>query len=102
MVLSEFTSRWAVLALAALHEKSSRFGALRRRIDGVSERMLSQTLRTLESRSFVLRNAHDTIPPHVEYSLTPLGKEAASAVMTLIDWIESNLHRIENTRLDPK
>ncbi len=71
-----------------------RFSALRRRIGGVSERMLAQTLQQLEADGFVRRVALDVVPPHVEYSLTPLGAEAAHHVGTLATWVESALPRI--------
>src|SRR5882724_11696222 len=76
-VLDHVTSRWGVLILDALRERPYRFNELRRRIGGVSEKMLAQTLQTLERDGFVLRRAFPVIPPHVEYSLTGLGAEAA-------------------------
>jgi DNA-binding HxlR family transcriptional regulator len=67
---------------------------LRRRIGGVSERMLAQTLQWLEADGFVARRAYPVVPPHVEYTLTPLGEEVAEKVRLLADWIELNLPRI--------
>ena len=93
-VLSHVTSRWGVLVLIALQEGTLRFSALRRRIGGVSERMLAQTLKVLEADGFITRRAHDVVPPHVEYSLTPLGREVAERVAGLAHWIEDNLERI--------
>src|SRR5688500_2784695 len=69
-VLDTVTGRWAILALAALNEGPYRFNALRRRVEGVSEKMLSQTLQALERDGMVRREAEHTIPPRVEYSLT--------------------------------
>ncbi|WP_430635792.1 winged helix-turn-helix transcriptional regulator [Sphingomonas hankookensis] len=83
-----------VLVLLVLRERTHRFSELRRRIDGVSERMLAQTLRLLEGDALVRRVAHGTVPPHVDYSLTPLGAEAAAHVARLTDWLEMNLSRI--------
>lgn len=107
-VLRRVTSRWGVLVLIALQSGTYRFSDLRRRIGGVSERMLSQTLQWLEADGFVLRRAYPVVPPHVEYSLTPLGEEAAEKVRQLADWIEINLPRIaagrptdDETRIDP-
>lgn len=96
-VLKHVTSRWGVLVLIALETETLRFGALRRRIGGVSERMLAQTLQWLEGDGLVDRVAHEVVPPHVEYSLTPLGREAAARVRALADWIETSLPRIAET-----
>lgn len=71
-----------------------RFSELRRAVGGVSERMLAQTLQQLEQDGMVARVAYQVVPPHVEYSLTPLGREAAEKVRVLADWIEMSLPRI--------
>ncbi|MBP2194973.1 MULTISPECIES: winged helix-turn-helix transcriptional regulator [Pantoea] len=97
-VLKRITSRWSVLVLLALREETLRFSELRRRIGGVSERMLAQTLRYMEEDGFVARIAYDVVPPHVEYHLTPLGREVEGQVIGLADWLESNLHRILEVR----
>lgn len=93
-VLKHLTSRWGVLVLIALQDGTLRFSDLRRRIGGISERMLAQTLQWLESDGIVARRDHGTVPPHVDYRLTPLGEEAAAQVRGLADWIEINLPRI--------
>lgn len=93
-ILEHVTSRWGVLILLALLEDTHRFSELRRKVAGVSEKMLAQTLRTLESDGFVHREVFPEIPPRVEYTLTPLGREVAAHVRTLGAWIESNLGRI--------
>lgn len=93
-VLKHVTSRWGVLVLIALQGGTHRFSDLRRRIGGVSERMLAQTLQWLEGDGLVSRHAYPVVPPHVEYALTPLGEEAAEKVRLLADWIEVNLPRI--------
>ena len=93
-VLKHVTSRWGVLVLVALLGGTHRFSDLRRKIGGVSEKMLAQTLQWLEGDGFVLRTAYPVVPPHVEYSLTPLGLEVAQRVEGLADWIEENLPRI--------
>jgi DNA-binding HxlR family transcriptional regulator len=93
-VLNHVTSRWGVLVLIALLEGTYRFSELRRKIQGVSERMLAQTLQSLEADGFVLRRAYPVVPPHVEYSLTPLGEEVADKVRVLADWVEENLSRV--------
>jgi len=93
-VLKHVTSRWGVLVLIALETRTLRFSELRRAIGGVSERMLAQTLHWLEGDGLVARKAYDVVPPHVEYSLTPLGREAAEKVRGLADWIETSMPRI--------
>ena len=96
-VLKHVTSRWGVLVLMALEGGTQRFSELRRAIGGVSERMLAQTLQWLEGDGLVRRVAYQVVPPHVEYSLTPLGREAAERVRALADWIETSLPRIAQT-----
>ena len=98
-VLRHVTSRWGVLVLVALRRGTHRFSDLRRVIGGVSEKMLAQTLQALEADAIVLRVAHPVVPPHVEYSLTPLGREVAERVQDLADWIEGSMPAIEQARL---
>jgi DNA-binding HxlR family transcriptional regulator len=93
-VLKHLTSRWGVLVLIALQPGTLRFSDLRRKVSGVSERMLAQTLQWLEADGIIERRAYKIVPPHVEYSLTPLGQEAAVKVRDLADWIELSLPRI--------
>ena len=93
-VLEHVTSRWGVLVLAALLERSYRFSELRREVGGVSEKMLAQTLQTLERDGFVHRDAKPVIPPRVDYSLTPLGHEAAEHVWELARWVEHSLDEV--------
>lgn len=93
-ILKHVTNRWGGLVLVALLQGMHRFSDLRRKLSGVSEKMLAQTLQTLEIDGFVLRVSYPVVPPHVEYSLTPLGEELAKQVELLVDWIEINLPRI--------
>jgi DNA-binding HxlR family transcriptional regulator len=97
-VLKHVTSRWGVLVLVALRGETHRFSDLRRKVGGVSEKMLAQTLQSLESDGFVYRQSFPVVPPHVEYSLTPLGQEVSDRVEGLADWIEVNLSRILRAR----
>ncbi|MET0543451.1 MAG: helix-turn-helix domain-containing protein [Variovorax sp.] len=97
-VLTHVTSRWGVLLLVVLMGGMHRFSDLRRKVGGVSEKMLAQTLRWLEDDGLVLRTAYPTVPPHVEYTLTPLGREAGLRVEALADWIELNLPNILEAR----
>ena len=99
-VLQHLTSRWGALVMIALAIGPHRFAGLRRRVGGISERMLSQTLQELEGDGFVLRTAHPVVPPHVDYELTPLGREAAEHVLGLTRWIEEALPRIIAGRKD--
>jgi DNA-binding HxlR family transcriptional regulator len=93
-VLNRITSRWGILVLVALIDGTHRFSELRRKVNGVSEKMLAQTLQWLEGDGLVQRTSFPVVPPHVEYNLTPLGLEAAKRVELLADWIEENLPRI--------
>ena len=97
-VLDNVTSRWAVLVLWALLDGTQRFSDLRRRIGGVSEKMLAQTLQTLERDGLVHREVRPVIPPHVDYSLTPLGETAARQVAGLTSWIEGQLSSVLASR----
>ncbi|MEU6991308.1 helix-turn-helix domain-containing protein [Streptomyces sp. NPDC046465] len=86
--LEHVTGRWGALTLGALHEGTFRFNELRRRVDGVSEKMLSQTLHALERDGLVHRAAQPTNPPRVDYRLTPLGQEITERLLALIHCVE--------------
>lgn len=101
-VLSHLTSRWGTLVMLVLLTGTHRFSALRRRIGGVSERMLAQTLQQLEADGFIHRQVYDVVPPHVEYSLTPLGREAGAHLAALTGWIEDALPRILARQPEPQ
>ncbi|WP_069773511.1 helix-turn-helix domain-containing protein [Streptomyces sp. LUP30] len=89
--LEHITGRWGGLTLGALYEGSLRFNELRRRVDGVSEKMLSQTLHALERDGLVHREAQPTNPPRVDYELTPLGREVAERLLSLIHHLEGRM-----------
>ncbi|MEV5652977.1 helix-turn-helix domain-containing protein [Nocardia sp. NPDC052254] len=93
-VLQNVAGRWGVLALAALRDGPYRFSALRRRVDGISERMLSQTLQTLERDGMIHREVQQAIPPRVEYTLTDLGTQVADQLIGLIQILEGNIDTI--------
>ena len=93
-ILKHVTSRWGVLLLVALLAGTHRFSELRRKIGGISEKMLAQTLQVLENDGFVIRTVFPVIPPHVEYELSASGVEIAKLVEALADWIELNMHRV--------
>lgn len=99
-ILNHVTGRWGSLVLVVLLDGTLRFSELRRRIGGVSERMLAQALQELESDGFVTRHAHPVMPPRVDYSLTPMGYEIGLHVRELTDWVEGNLPRILGHRAE--
>ncbi|KES06539.1 HxlR family transcriptional regulator [Streptomyces toyocaensis] len=96
--LEHVTGRWGALTLGALYEGSLRFNELRRRVDGVSEKMLSQTLHALERDGLVLREAQPTNPPRVDYELTPLGREVAERLLSLIHCVEGSMDAVLRAR----
>jgi DNA-binding HxlR family transcriptional regulator len=100
VILEHITSRWGFLVLHALRGHTRRFNELRRLIGGVSEKMLAQTLQTLERDGLVHRRAYPQIPPRVEYSLTPLGAEAAHHVSALALWVQAHVTDVLDARAD--
>ncbi|MBK6010773.1 helix-turn-helix transcriptional regulator [Streptomyces sp. MBT53] len=98
LVLEHVTSRWGVLVLIELLDRPYRFSELRRAIGTVSEKMLTQTLQTLERDGLVHRDAKPVIPPRVDYSLTDLGREAAEQVRGLALWAEARMGEVEKAR----
>ena len=93
-VLKHVTSRWGVLILVALRDGTHRFSDLRRKMGGVSEKMLAQSLQALEQDGVITRVSYPVVPPHVEYSLTQLGEQVSDKVAALADWIELNLPQV--------
>src|SRR6478752_4456519 len=87
VVLDHIMSKWGVLVLLALTDGTRRWGELRREVDGISEKMLASTLRTLADDGLVHRESFPTVPPHVEYSLTPLGRDLMERMLPLMAWI---------------
>lgn len=94
VVLDHVTSKWGVLVLVALSDRSLRWGELRRVVEGISEKMLASTLRTLEQDGLVLREATPSIPPRVDYSLTPLGHELSARLLPLMEWVVGHADQI--------
>ncbi|WP_187686370.1 winged helix-turn-helix transcriptional regulator [Nocardia wallacei] len=97
-VLDRIAGKWTVLIVDALADGTLRYTDLQRRIDGISQKMLTQTLRDLEADGFLTRTVHPTIPPKVEYALTPLGHSLRTPIAALREWIESNINHIESAR----
>ncbi|NEW39162.1 helix-turn-helix transcriptional regulator [Nocardia cyriacigeorgica] len=97
-VLDHVAGKWTVLIVDALADGTLRYTDLRRRIEGISQKMLTQTLRQLEADGFVTRTVYPTVPPRVEYTLTELGHSLRTPIAALRDWIETNINRIEAAR----
>jgi DNA-binding HxlR family transcriptional regulator len=97
-VLSTIAEKWATYVIELLGREPQRFGALRRSIGASSQKMLTQTLRTLERDGLVLRVVHPTRPPSVEYSLTPLGESLLRPVVELRAWAEANVENVKAAR----
>lgn len=91
-VLAQIANKWSMLVIDSLADGTLRNAQLLRRIDGISQKMLTETLRELESLNLVHRRSLETVPPHVEYTLTPLGHELRALVCGLDRWIEANLY----------
>lgn len=94
VVLDHVTSKWGILILVALDDGEQRWSDLRRRADGISEKMLAQTLKILERDGLVHREAQPSIPPRVDYSLTPRGRELAAYLLPLFGWVVENADEI--------
>ena len=93
-VFNHITSRWAMLIVVVLHDGAQRFHAIRDGIEGISEKMLSQTLKTLARDGFLLRLVEPTVPPQVSYMLTPLGEDLARHFRGLVQWLGNNIDGI--------
>jgi DNA-binding HxlR family transcriptional regulator len=93
-ILDRVGDKWAVLILLLLRAGPVRFNQLRRTIEGISQKMLSQVLKSLERDGLIRRHAIATVPVTVEYSITPLGATLAGAVDPLRDWAERNLKEV--------
>ncbi len=97
-VLDHISGKWTILVVDALLEGTLRYTDLMRRIEGVSQKMLTQTLRGLEADGFVTRTVYPTIPPRVEYDLTELGRSLAEPISALRQWTETHINEIERAR----
>ncbi|MGW0485476.1 winged helix-turn-helix transcriptional regulator [Nonomuraea sp. NPDC003214] len=97
-ILDRVADKWSLLVIALLDRRSLRFSELRRMIDGVSQRMLTRTLRHLERDGLVSRTVHPTVPPRVDYELTSLGATLHSTIRELVTWTESHQNEIATAR----
>src|ERR1700744_2163984 len=93
-ILDRVGDKWAVLMLLLLRDEPMRFNQLRRAIAGISQKMLSQVLKSLERDGLIRRRAIATVPVTVEYSITPLGSTLALAIDPLRDWAETHLKEV--------
>lgn len=97
-ILDRVGDKWSLLIIIMLRERPVRFNELKRQIDGISQRMLTLTLRSLERDGLLTRTIYPTIPPRVEYALTPLGRSLIGPVSALKDWAEMHIREIEMAR----
>ncbi|MFF0151382.1 winged helix-turn-helix transcriptional regulator [Micromonospora sp. NPDC005203] len=97
-LLSRLTDKWVALVIPALANGPQRHGELARRIAGVSQKMLTQTLRTLERDGLVTRTVTASMPVRVDYALTPLGHELFPVVVGIKDWAETHMDRVFEAR----
>jgi DNA-binding HxlR family transcriptional regulator len=93
-LLDKIGDRWSMLILAALASGPKRFSVLGRSVSDISKRMLTQTLRTLETDGLVHRDVEPTVPPRVTYSLTPLGESFTVPLLGLVEWAEANFGEV--------
>jgi DNA-binding HxlR family transcriptional regulator len=97
-LLSRIGDKWSILVVSVLADRTMRFSELRRKIGTISQKMLTTTLRNLERDGFVERTVYPTIPPKVEYRLTPLGKDLLCPVEALGRWAQANAKRVTSAR----
>ncbi|AWK13198.1 winged helix-turn-helix transcriptional regulator [Streptomyces spongiicola] len=97
-IFSDVANKWALLIIEALGERTLRFGELRKEVDGISHKMLTQNLRMLERNGLADRRVHPTVPPRVEYRLTEAGRALRETVHTMCDWTHRYLGHIEASR----
>ncbi|WP_424213851.1 winged helix-turn-helix transcriptional regulator [Streptomyces sp. BI20] len=99
-VLDRVADKWSLLVISYLEGGSMRFSELRRRIEGISQRMLTVTLRQLERDGLVRRTVHPVVPPRVDYELTPLGESLRDTLRFLVDWSDEHQDEIEAARAE--
>jgi DNA-binding HxlR family transcriptional regulator len=99
-ILDRIADKWSLLVIALLQDRTMRFNELRREVDGISQRMLTVTLRQLERDGLVSRTVYPVVPPRVEYALTPLGATLHATIRTLVDWTEEHQSEIATARAE--
>ena len=98
-LLDRLADKWSLLVVELLGEGQRRFSELKREVDGISQRMLTLTLRQLERDGLVTRTVHAVVPPRVDYALTPLGATLLVAVQPLVTWARANRDEIAEARV---
>jgi DNA-binding HxlR family transcriptional regulator len=98
LVLNRIADKWAVLVLGLLESETKRFSALQREIGGISQKMLTQTLRGLERDGLIARTIYPTVPPKVEYTITPLGKTLVGLLAALRVWSEKHIEEVQQAQ----
>jgi DNA-binding HxlR family transcriptional regulator len=96
--LELISDKWTALIVYALVDGPRRHGELRRTVDGISQKMLTQTLRKMEAEGLVERDVLDRVPPHVEYSLTPLGRTLERPLVAICEWAMGHLDELRTAR----
>lgn len=99
-ILDRIADKWSLLVISLLEQRTMRFNELRREIDGISQRMLTVTLRHLERDGLVRRTVHPEIPPRVEYQLSALGCTLLDIIQSLVHWTEEHQHEIAHARAE--
>jgi len=99
-ILDLIGDKWTALIIGLLEEKTMRFSELRREIDGISQKMLTQTLRKLERDGMVTRTVYPEVPPRVEYSLTPLGETLTAPLGAFREWAETHIDSVTQAQIE--
>ena len=97
-MLGRVADKWTLLVIEELGSGQLRFTRLRERLGGVSQKMLTKTLRQLERDGLVKRHVHPVVPPHVDYTLTPLGETLGEAVCGIWTWVEKHMKDVQRSR----
>ncbi|WP_049559107.1 winged helix-turn-helix transcriptional regulator [Nonomuraea sp. SBT364] len=97
-ILALIGDKWSILVIGHLSDRTLRFGELHRAVTGISQRMLTRTLRQLERDGLVTRTVHPSVPPHVDYALTELGATLLDSVVRLGEWAAAHRHEIDGNR----
>jgi DNA-binding HxlR family transcriptional regulator len=99
-ILDRIADKWSLLVIALLDNRKLRFTELKKTIDGISQRMLTVTLRQLERDGLVRRTVYPVVPPRVDYELTPLGVTLHATIQSLVTWTETHQHEVATARAD--
>lgn len=97
-ILTLIGDKWSILVIGQIRDRTLRFGELHRAVTGISQRMLTLTLRQLERDGLLSRTVHPTVPPRVDYTLTPLGTTLLDSVAALAEWADTHRHEINDNR----